>query len=107
MKKKGKKRRNAEPDIEIIQGPSVRFPEYLNTPPPIDSTMANLRKHVLIAQINYYNASTRFFDQASGLIPHVKRMIAEMPSIKVEKNTQQSEHGYAFPGSTPQSDCDV
>ena len=79
-KAKGKKRRNCEPDVQLINGPTVRFPEFLNRPPPIQSTMLDLRKHVMVAQINYYNASTRFFDQAAGIIPHVKRLIADMPS---------------------------
>ena len=110
-KAKGKKRRHEEPEVEVISGPSVRFPDYLNTPPPVDSSMLNLRKHVMIAQINYYNSSTRFFDQASALLPHVKRMIADMPFSKKTEgtSTQQTEHGYAFPSGSNgyESDCDV
>ena len=108
-KGKGKKRRHAdEQDVQLINGPSVRFPEYLNRPPPLESTMLDLRKHVMVAQINYYNASTRFFDQATGLIPHLKRMIADMPSSSVTqpKSSQAVDHGYAFPNAND-SDCDV
>ena len=103
-KAKGKKRRHTEPDVQLINGPTVRFPEYLNRPPPIESTMLDLRKHVMVAQINYYNASTRFFDQATTVIPYVKRFLADMPSAKPEPSTSKvADHGYAF----NDSDCDV
>ena len=57
-KGKAKKRRHEEPEVEVIKGPSVRFPDYLNRPPPIDTQMTELCRHVMIVQVNYYNAST-------------------------------------------------
>lgn len=109
-KGKGKKRRREEPEVELISGPSVRFPEYLKRPPPIDTQLLDLRRHVLIAQVNYYNASTRFFDQATSLLPHIKRMVADMPFGKGgETKSKEPDHVYAFPSSSHsnESDCDI
>ena len=108
-KKKAKKRRNNTPEVEVLpEGPSVRFPEYLNRPAPNDLAMLQLRKHVMISQINYYNASTRFFDKATNLIPHIKRLIADMPGGKVgAQSSQPADHVYAFPSNSQDSDCDV
>lgn len=109
QQKRGKKRRNDDPDVEVVQdGPSVRFPEYLNQAAPNDLPMLELRRHVMIAQINYYNASTRFYDKATNLIPHIKRMIADMPTNKVAvQSSQPPDHVYAFPSNANDSDCDV
>ena len=113
--KHGKKRRHAEPDVQVISEPTVRFPEYLKRPPPIDTKLLELQRHVMISQVNYYTASTRFFEQASALIPHIKRMIADMPWGKEASDSKnknvQSEHGYAFPSTsdplTTSNDSDV
>ena len=66
----------------------------------------------MIAQVNYYNAFTRFFDQATSMLPHIKRMIAEMPFGKAQHNdtNKPSEHGYTFLSTsspTNESDCDI
>ena len=109
---RGKKRRNEEADIQVLpEGPSVRFPEYLNQPAPNDLAMIELRRHVMISQINYYNASTRFYDKATSLLPHIKRVIADMPLGKpnVEPGTSQAaDHGcYTFASNNNDSDCDI
>ena len=103
------KKRKAEPDVQVLpDGPSVRFPEYLNQPAPNDLSMIELRRHVMIAQINHYNASTRFYDKAASVIPHIKRFIAEMPSLK-QSGSERNDHGYAFAknSNNSESDCDV
>ena len=111
--KKTRKRRHEEPDVQVVHEPTVRFPEYLKRPPPIDTKLLELRRHVMISQVNYYTASTRFFEQASSLIPHIKRMIADMPWGKGTAQKKESEHDYAFPGTSTggqtgnESDVDI
>ena len=78
-KSANKKRRHEDADVVILEegGPNVRFPNFLNIPLQIENSMTDLRMHVLVAQVNYYNSVTRFYDKASSLIPHVKRLIAD------------------------------
>ena len=57
----------------------------------------------MISQVNYYTASTCFFEQTSALLPHVKRMITDMPWGKVpsdDKSKKQGDHEYAFPSTS-------
>ena len=113
--KRGKKRRNEEPEVKVIAEPTVSFPDYLKRPPPIDTNLLDLRRHVMISQVNYYRASTRFFEQATSLLPHMKRMVADMPWGKEgtdqKEKKLQSEHAYAFPststGPTTGNESDV
>ena len=109
-KRSGKKRRNEEPEVQVINEPTVRFLEYLKRPPPL----IELRRHVMISQVNYYTASTRFFEPATSLLPHIKRMIADMPWGKSRcednKSKPDTEHDYAFPstsGNGHESDVDI
>ena len=106
--KRGPRKRKQDPEVQVIEdGPSVRFPEYLNQAAPNDLPMMELRHHVMISQINYYNASTRFFDKATNMLPHLKRLIADMPITKgTGQSTTGNEHCYTFP-SNNDSDCDV
>ena len=115
-KKRPKKRTKQDDEVQVIAEPTVRFPDYLKRPPPIDTKLLDLRRHVMISQVNYYTASTRFFEQATSTLPHIKRMIADMPwgkgvsNDKVNQNVNQSEHAYAFPstsGADVESDVDI
>ena len=114
--KRGKKRRKQEDEVQVIAEPTVRFPDYLKRPPQIDTKLLDLCRHVMVSQVNYYTASTRFFEQATSLLPHIKRMIANMPwgkgvnNDKAKQNQNQNEHGYAFLSTSAgdvESDVDI